>query len=102
MPKTMRGQPHITTRQQEMQIQMMKLVAGDIDVAEVCSPHGVANRAGQLGFTGGWGLALTTEDSDGRAWDVLPSRMRKRAVETINKDTPLLIAGGPTRTAWAQ
>ena len=61
------GPKHITKLQKEMQLQMMKLVAEEIDVAEIYSPPRVTKRAEQWGLKGGWSLDLTTKDSDGKA-----------------------------------
>ncbi len=90
----------ITKLQKDTRLQMMKLVAEDIDVAEIYSPPRVTKTAGQRGLKGGWILDLTTKDDDGKPWDFSPSTVRKRAVIKINKDKPLLSVGSPMCTDW--
>ena len=46
---------------------MMKLVAGEMDVADIDSPPRVAARAKELGLRAGWSLDLTIKDKDGKA-----------------------------------
>ena len=47
------GPTHSTRLQQGMHVQMMKLVAGGVDLAEIYSPPRVGNRAGQWALNGG-------------------------------------------------
>ena len=89
------GLKHTARLQNETRTQMMKLVAKDIDVAEIYSPPRVAKRPEQYGFEGGWGLDLTTKGSDGKAWHPSSSVIRKRAIDNTKKDKPLLTMGSP-------
>ena len=92
---------HLSKLSQEMHTQMMKLVAEDIDVAEIYSPPRVAARAKLWGLKGGWSLDLTTKDRDGKRWDFSKREMRRRAIEKIKADKPLLIIGSPMCTDWS-
>ena len=83
------------------QIQMMKLMAEDIDVAEVYSSPRIAVKAAGMGLKAGWGLDLTVKDHDGRRWDFYKLDMGKRAMENIKKDRPPVIIGSPTCTGWS-
>ena len=96
-----KGPRHLTKLNREMHTQMMKLVAEDIDVAEIYSPPRVAARAKQWGLKGGWSLDLTTSDHDGKKWDFSKKEMRERAIAKIEKDRPLLIVGSPMCTDWS-
>jgi hypothetical protein len=80
---------------------MMKPAAEEIDVAEIHSPPRVTQRATQWGLKAGWGLDLTTEDSDGKAWGFSKQGMQKRAINKINRDKPLLVTGSPMCTDWS-
>ena len=84
-----------------MRTQMMKLVADDIDVAEIYSPPRVAKRAEQWGLTGGWGLDFETEDSDGKLLNFSKSTTGARTMKNINRDKPLLIVGSPMCIDWS-
>ena len=84
-----------------MGMQMMKLVAEGIDVAEIYSPPRVTLRAKQWGLKLGWSLDLTTKDSDGKAWDFSKKNMQQRAIDKIKQDKPLLIIGSPMCTDWS-
>lgn len=99
--RELHGPGHITKPQKEMQLQMMKLVAGDIDAVEIYSPPRVTKSAKRWGLEGGWSPDFTTKDSDGKTWDFSKSKMRKRAIEKINKDKPLLTVGSPMGTDWS-
>ena len=92
---------YLARLQKEMQLQMAKLVAEDIDVSEIYSPPRVAQRAEVWGLKKGWGLDLTTTDVDGKAWDFSRKEMRDRAINKIKRDKPLLIVGSPTCTDWS-
>ena len=80
---------------------MMKLVAEDVDVAEIYSRSHVTKRAEQNGLNGDRGLDLATKDRDGKPWDFASPTMRERAVNKINNDKPLLSVGGPVCTGWS-
>ena len=92
---------HIAKLQKDMQMQMLQLVAGEIDVAEIYSRPRVTQRAKQWGLKPGWSLDITTKDADGEPWDFSKRRMRKKAIDKINKDKPLLIIGSPMCTDWS-
>ena len=100
-PTRAQGPKHVTKIQREMHAQMVKLVAEDIDAAEIYSPPKVTQRAKQWGLTPGWSLDLTTKDKDGKAWDFSMKEMRARAINKIKRDRPLLIIGSPMCTDWS-
>ena len=79
----------------------MKLIAEDMDVAEIYSPPRIAVKAKEMGLKGGWSLDLTNTDVDGKRWDFSKPEMRKRAIDKINKDKPLVIIGSPACTDWS-
>ena len=87
--------------QKELNMQMLQTVAQGMDVAEIYSPPRIAKRAEAWGLRGGWSLDLTEKDHDGKAWDLSKKEMRRRAVQKINKDKPLLIIGSPMCTDWS-
>ena len=68
--------------------------------AEIYSPPSVAGRAEQWGLRGGRSLDLTTKDKDGKTWDFSKPEMRRRAMEKIEKDNPLLIIDSPMCKDW--
>ena len=49
----------------------------------------------------GFALDLTTNDSDGRAWDFDDEEMRNRALERVRREKPLLLIGSPMCTAFS-
>ena len=99
--KSLPTQPkHIAKLQKEMQVQMMQLVAEEIDVAEIYSPPRVTQRARQWGLKPGWSLDITTKDENGDPWDFSRSKMRRKAINKINEDRPLLVVGSPMCTDW--
>ena len=51
--------------------------------------------ARKMGLRAGWGLDLTTHDSDGRAWDFNSKEIRNRAARRVLQDKPLLLIGSP-------
>ncbi len=83
-----KGQKHITKLEKELQLQMLKMVAEGVDVAEIYSPPRVVKRAQEIGLKPGWGLDLTTKDTDGRPWDFSKKEAKERAIMKIRKDKP--------------
>ena len=51
--------------------------------------------ARQMGLKAGWSLDLTTNDTDGRAWNFNDPEMRNRAARRVLIDKPLLLIGSP-------
>ena len=100
-PEMPRGTRHRSKLEKEMQVQMLKMVAEGMDVAEIYSPPRIAARAKNRGLKGGWGLDLTTKDERGRAWDFSKKEVRQKAMHKIMVDKPLLIVGSPTCTDWS-
>ena len=80
---------------------MMKLVAEGMDVAEVCSPPRVATHARAFGLRPGWSLDITNHDHGGEPWDFSKPKMRERIRKKIQRDKPLLIIGSPMCTDWS-
>ena len=92
---------HLAKLQEEVHIQMMKLVVEGMDVAEIYSPPRVAVKAREMGLRAGWSLDLTTKDEQGNKWDLSKDKMRKKAMDKIRKDKPLLVIGSPMCTDWS-
>ena len=66
MSHVVNGPRHLSKLKREIHIQMMKLVAEAVNVAEIYSPPRVVARAKRWGLNGGWGLGLTTKGHDGK------------------------------------
>ena len=86
-------------KQQVLDAQLDKTIAkmlrANIDVAEFYSPERVTKVAQTMGLKVGWSLDLTTQDSDGRAWNFNDKEMRNRAIRRVLIDKPLLLIGSP-------
>lgn len=86
------GMPkHIGQLEKELRMQMIKLVAEEIDVAEIYNPPRIAKKDSEMGSEGGWSLDLTTRDERSRKLDLAKASVRRRVVQLINKTKPLLI-----------
>ena len=71
-------------------------------VAEVYSPPRVTAAAKllpELKLIPGFGLDLTTNDADGRAWNFDEKEMRERAMAKLKAEEPQLLVGSPMCTA---
>ena len=77
---------------------MLQILIAHMDVAEFYSPPRVANLVVDMGFRAGWGMDITTNDTDGREWDFNVPEMRNRAVRNILTDRPLFLIGSPMCT----
>ena len=88
----------VSTQLDQMMLQMLIM---NMDIAEFYSPPRVAKMARDIGLRAGWSLDLTTNDSDGRAWDFNDVEMRKRAVRKVFEDKPLLLIGSPMCTIYS-
>ena len=82
----------ITTQLYHVMLQMM---VPNMDVAGFCSPPRIAGMAAHMGLRAGWGMDVTTQDDDGRAWDFNVLEMRNRAARRVIEDKPLLLIGSP-------
>ena len=80
---------------------MLLILTTNMDVAEVYSPARVARMARKMGLSQGWSLDLTTEDTDGRAWDFNHMEMRNRAIRKLLQDKPRLLVGSPMCIAYS-
>ena len=80
---------------------MLSILTSKIDVAEVYSPPRVASMARKMALSQGWSLDLTTEDTDGRAWDFNHLEMRNRAIRKLLQGKPRLLIGSPMCTAYS-
>ena len=67
-------------------------------VCEVYSPPRVVPEAEAAHLPGGWSLDLTTEDSEGRAWDFDRVEVRARCRELVRRTRPMMLIGSPMCT----
>ena len=67
----------------------------DPTICEVYSPPRVAKMATDLGLGPGWSLDITTQDSQGMAWDFADSACRRKAIALVNQSRPLLLVLSP-------
>ena len=77
---------------------MMAMMIASMDVAEFYSPPRIIEMARAMGPRTGWSMDITTQDSDGRAWDFNAAETRNRAARRILMDKPLLLIGSPMCT----
>ena len=78
-----------------------QMLIASMDVAEVYSPPRVKQLAREMGLRAGWSLELTTQDTDGRAWDFNEVEMKNKAQRRVLIDKPLLLIGSPTCTMYS-
>ena len=69
-----------------LEMEMMAMLKSKVDMAEVYGPRRIAQMAKQMGLRGGWSFDLTTEDTDGRKWDLNQADMRNRAIRKVLTD----------------
>ena len=60
------SEKHIGKLEKDIRHQMMKLMAEDMDVAEIYSPPRIAVKAKEMGLRAGWSLDLANRDVDGK------------------------------------
>ena len=72
---------------------MLQMMVSSMHVAKFYSPPRITNMANEMGLRGGWSMDITTQDTDGRAWDFIILEMRNRAARRIIQDKPLLLIG---------
>ena len=73
-------------------------------VSEIYSPpqvSAVAKLSLSYGIIPGFALDLTTNDSDGRCWDLDEEEMRRGAWAKIEEEQPMLLIGSPMCTAFS-
>ena len=87
-----------------VEIQLNKILFGmllaNVDVAGAYSPPRVTQMAQEMGLRVGWGLELTTNDSDGPALEFRSTEMRGRAARRVLRDKPLMLIGSPMCTVY--
>ena len=86
----MKQENHIGVGAQLDQTMLQMIIAG-MDVAEVYSPPRVTTMAREMGLKAGWSLDLTTNDTDGRAWDFNDPEMRNRAARKLEQLEGVLV-----------
>ena len=64
-------------------------------VSEIYSPPRIASKAPGAGLLQGDSMDLSTKDPDGKSWDFRDAGQRRKAIEKIKKDKPLLVIGSP-------
>ena len=77
---------------------MLQMMVSSMHVAEFYSPPRITNMAKEMGLRGGWSMDITTQDTDGRAWDCNILEMRNRVASRIIQDKPPLLIGSPMCT----
>ena len=82
--------PNVSSQMDQVMLQMM---VNNMDVAEFYSPPRITDMAVKMGLRAGWSMDITTNDTDGRAWDFNVAEMRNRAARRVLKDKPLLLIG---------
>jgi len=70
-------------------------------VSEVYSPPRVTRLASRYGLAPGTAFDLTTCDENGKYWDFDQEERRKRALEVIKTEEPILVIGSPMCTAFS-
>ena len=65
------------------------------DCAEIYSPPRITEVASRMKMKRAWALDLTTLDEHGNPWDFSLGNQRKRAVELLERDKPLLLVACP-------
>ena len=72
------------------------------ECAEVYSPPRITKIASDMGLRPAWALDLTTNDpEDDMPWDFTMESKRKRAMELLNQDQPVLLLVHPTCGAFS-
>ena len=66
-----------------------------IDVSEICSPPCFVSIAQRLGLRPGCSLDITTQDVDGRNWDLDQKEMRNHAIRKIADEKPFVLITSP-------
>ena len=56
--------------------------------------------ANYMGLLAGWSIDFTTQDHDGRTWDLNGAEVGKRAIKRVLATKPLLLIGNPTCTMY--
>ena len=84
----------------QLDITMMKMFIGKIEMVEVYSPPRVTEVVRKMGIKVDWSFDITNHDSDGKMWKFNKVEMRNGAVHRIIKDEPLLTIGNPMCTAF--
>ena len=77
---------------------MLSMLVASMDVAELLQPPRVTKMASTMGLRVGWGVDLTTNDTDGRAWNINVPEMRNRVARKVLNDKPMLSIGSPMCT----
>lgn len=66
---------------QQLDQTMLQMLIAEVDVAEVYSQPRISSMAQKMGLRAGWGLDLTTNDTDGKPWDFNVIEMRNMRLE---------------------
>ena len=73
-----------------------------MDVAEAYSPPRLVRMACKRGLRGGWSLDLTMIDpDDGKPWDLSLGAKRRKVMEMIKRDKPMLLIVSPMCGAFS-
>lgn len=83
-------QEHYNQLDNQLDRIMTEIMLTQVDVAELYSPQRVTAVAKAMGLKAGWGLNITTRDTDGRAWHLNDVEMGNRAPRRLLKHPPTI------------
>ena len=71
------------------------------DIAEAYSPPRMTAVASRLGYAEGFAMDLTTQDTDGKKWDLACKEMQTRALKRLEEEAPWLLVVSPPCTMFS-
>jgi len=85
----------------ELRRKQVKSDKSGADVAEVYSPPRMSKMASQLGYSEGFALDLTTNDEEGRPWNLADKECQERALKLQDETKPWMLTASPPCTMFS-